>query len=137
MSTLVVNTLKAQSGAAAPDFENSSGVEIGMLVKAWCCIDGTSTVSYRDSFGCSSLTDNGSGDYTVHFTTDFSNINYSVACALPVINDQGATYGWGLKHDNGGQSSAPTSKTVSQCRFQARRESDYDIDFGHVMFIGN
>tara|TARA_R100000734_G_C3237126_1_gene43040 strand:- start:138 stop:566 length:429 start_codon:yes stop_codon:yes gene_type:complete len=136
-TTVVANTVKAQSGSAAPVFQDSSGTEKGRIVNAWCCIDGTGTVSYRDEFGCSTLVDNGTGDYTVNFDINFSNVNYSVACAGPVINDQGATYGWGLKHDNGGQSSAPTSKTVSSCRFQARRESDFDIDFGHIMFIGN
>ena len=104
-------------------------------VRAWATIDGTGTVSNRASGNVSSTTDNGSGDYTVNFTTNFPDANYSVACAIPVINDQGATYGWGLKHDNGGASSAPTSKTASECRFQARRESDFDIDFGHVMFV--
>ena len=104
-------------------------------VRAWATIDGTGTVNNRASGNVSSTTDNGTGDYTVNFTTAFPDVNYSVACALPVINNQGATYGWGLKHDNAGASSAPTTKTTSACRFQARRESDFDIDFGHVMFV--
>ena len=104
-------------------------------VRAWATIDGTGTVNNRASGNVTSTTDNGTGDYTVNFTTNFPDANYTVACAIPVINDQGATYGWGLKHDNAGQSSAPTSKTASECRFQARRESDFDIDSGHVMFV--
>ena len=104
-------------------------------VRAWATIDGTGTVNNRASGNVTSTTDNGTGDYTVNFTTNFPDANYTVACGGPVLNDQGATYGWGLKHDNAGQSSAPTSKTASECRFQARRESDFDIDSGHVMFV--
>jgi len=123
----VDNDLKADSG-----FGSTTTI---YGVRAWATIDGTGTVSNRASGNVSSTTDNGTGDYTVNFTTNFPDVNYSVACAIPVINDQGATYGWGLKHDNGGASSAPTTKTTSACRFQARRESDFDIDFGHVMFV--
>ena len=104
-------------------------------VRAWATIDGTGTVNNRASGNVTSTTDNGTGDYTVNFTTNFPDANYTVACAIPVINDQGATYGWGLKHDNNGASTAPTTKTTSACRFQARRESDFDIDSGHVMFV--
>ena len=104
-------------------------------VRAWVTIDGTGSVNKRASGNVTSVDDNGTGDYTVNFTNAFPDVNYCVACAGPVLNDQGATYGWGLKHNNGGQSSAPTTKTTSACRFQARRESDYDIDFGHVMFV--
>ena len=104
-------------------------------VRAWVTIDGTGSVNRRASGNVTSISDNGTGDYTVNFTNAFPDVNYCVACAIPVINDQGATYGWGVKHDNGGASSAPTTKTASACRLQARRESDYDIDFGHVMFV--
>jgi len=104
-------------------------------VRAWATIDGTGTVNNQASGNVSSTTDNGTGDYTVNFTNNFPDATYSVACAIPVINDQGATYGWGLKHDNNGASTAPTTKTTSACRFQARRESDFDIDAGHVMFV--
>jgi len=40
--------------------------------------DGTSTVSIRASYNVSSITDNGTGDYTVNFTTAFADANYSV-----------------------------------------------------------
>lgn len=35
-------------------------------------------VSIRDSYNVTSITDNGVGDYTVNWDTDFANINYSV-----------------------------------------------------------
>jgi hypothetical protein len=40
--------------------------------------NGTSTVAIRASGNVSSITDNGTGDYTVNFTTAMADINYSV-----------------------------------------------------------
>tara|TARA_R100000900_G_scaffold114184_1_gene89161 strand:+ start:178 stop:573 length:396 start_codon:yes stop_codon:yes gene_type:complete len=47
------------------------------LCKFWTQTDGTGTVSNRDSFNSSALTDNGTGDYTHTFTNAMSNNDYS------------------------------------------------------------
>lgn len=44
--------------------------------KAWVNFNGTGTVAIRASFNVSSITDNGTGDYTVNFTSAFSDANY-------------------------------------------------------------
>jgi len=49
--------------------------------KAWVNFDGTGTVAIRASYNVSSITDNGTGDYTVNFTTALADANYSVAGA--------------------------------------------------------
>jgi len=48
-------------------------------VKAWVNFDGTGTVAIRASYNVSSITDNGTGDYTVNFTNSLADANYSVA----------------------------------------------------------
>jgi hypothetical protein len=48
-------------------------------VKAWVNFNGTGTVAIRASLNVSSITDNGTGDYTVNFTTAISDANYAVA----------------------------------------------------------
>ena len=45
--------------------------------KAWCNFNGTGTIAFRDSHNCSSLTDNGTGNYSVSFTNNLANANYS------------------------------------------------------------
>ena len=45
--------------------------------RAWVNFNGTGTVAIRDSRNVSSITDNGTGDYTVNFTTDMPDANYS------------------------------------------------------------
>ena len=47
------------------------------LVKAWADIDGASD-AFRDSFNASSMTDNGSADYSMQVTNSLSNGNYSM-----------------------------------------------------------
>ena len=51
------------------------------VCKAWVNFDGTGVPTIRDSYNVSSITDNGTGDYTVNFATPMSNANYSVGLA--------------------------------------------------------
>ena len=46
--------------------------------RAWVNFDGTGTVAIRASGNVTSITDNGTGQYTVNFTTAMPNANYSV-----------------------------------------------------------
>ena len=52
--------------------------------KAWVNFNGTGTVAIRSSFNVSSITDNGTGDYTVNFTTAMPDTNY---CSVFSSND--------------------------------------------------
>jgi hypothetical protein len=46
--------------------------------RAWVNFNGTGTVAIRASGNVTSITDNGTGDYTVNFTTAMPDANYSV-----------------------------------------------------------
>lgn len=56
--------------------QNLSGVEV-YTAKAWVNFNGTGTVAIRASGNVSSITDNGTGDYTVNFTTAMADTNYA------------------------------------------------------------
>ena len=47
--------------------------------RAWVNFDGTGTVAIRASGNVSSITDNGTGDYTVNFTTAMPDANYAMS----------------------------------------------------------
>jgi hypothetical protein len=47
-------------------------------VRAWVNFNGTGTVAIRANYNVASITDNGTGDYTVNFTTAMPDANYSV-----------------------------------------------------------
>lgn len=55
-----------------------SGTAPIYMCRAWVNFNGTGTVAIRSSGNVSSITDNGTGNYTVNFTTAMSDANYSV-----------------------------------------------------------
>jgi hypothetical protein len=74
MSTLRLTTISNQGGTASVP----SDTVINGSAKAWVNFNGTGTVAIRASFNVSSITDNGTGDYTVNFTTAMPDANYAV-----------------------------------------------------------
>ena len=58
--------------------------------KVWVNFNGKNTVTIRGSFNVSSVTDNGTGDYTVNFTNNLTDANYVVATSMN-CNDFSAT----------------------------------------------
>jgi hypothetical protein len=82
---VVVSTLNNDTGVLA--------TQNGMtgIAKAWVNFNGTGTVAIRDSFNVSSITDNGTGDYTVNFTTAMPNANYAVASTGKFTSNDGAS----------------------------------------------
>jgi hypothetical protein len=57
---------------------NASGSAPVYACRAWVNFGGTGTPAIRASGNVSSITDNGTGDYTVNFTTAMPDANYSV-----------------------------------------------------------
>ena len=73
MSTIKTETLSTPSNATVPVDTVVNGT-----AKAWVNFNGTGTVAIRRAFNVSSITDNGTGDYTVNFTTAMTDANYAV-----------------------------------------------------------
>lgn len=67
MSTLAVNSI----------IPANAGSEDYFLARAWVNFNGTGTVAIRADGNVTSITDNGSGNYTVNFTTALADANYS------------------------------------------------------------
>lgn len=87
MSTLTVSTVKSNS-SSPPAFQNTSGTEIGTLCRAWVNFDGTGTVAIRAQFNVSSITDNGTGDYTVNFINAMTDANFAATVSSSVTTMQ-------------------------------------------------
>jgi len=71
MSTLKADTLVAADGTSPVTLTKQSAA------KMFHVFDGTGTVSTSSSFNVSSLTDEGTGDYTTTFSNAFSSANFS------------------------------------------------------------
>ncbi len=78
MSTLKTNTIQHLTSG----FNNivthtdGAGTVNAAHCRAWVNFDGTGTVAIRAQFNVNSITDNGTGDYTINFTNAFSDSNY-------------------------------------------------------------
>ena len=99
MSTLIATTIQGQGDAGAnikvgnaSTYVSDNGAvtqnTVQGLIKVWMTL-GVDAVQ-DDSFNCSSVDDDGTGDYGIHFTNDFSNALYSSAQAVTVtgLNDR-------------------------------------------------
>lgn len=75
--------------------------------RAWVNFNGTGTVAIRASGNVSSITDNGTGDYTLNFTTSMPDANYSASGVVGV--SPGATAGFTGVFDS---SAAPTTSAL-------------------------
>ena len=81
MSTLRLTTISNQSGS----FSVPSDTVINGSAKAWVNFNGTGVVAIRAAFNVSSITDNGTGDYTVNFTAALTDANYAVQCQVSAV----------------------------------------------------
>jgi len=80
------STLVIKNGVAntPPTVQDSAGTQIGTFCRAWVNFNGTTVTSpasmtgVNGSFNVSSVLDNGTGDYTVNFTTAMPDANYCV-----------------------------------------------------------
>ncbi len=78
----IITSAKIADGTIVNADINASAAIVGTKLsgindaKAWVNFNGTGTVAIRASFNVTSITDNGTGDYTVNFTNAFADTNY-------------------------------------------------------------
>jgi uncharacterized protein (AIM24 family) len=93
--SLLQNNTEAVSIDTSKNLKFNSGygsVATAYGCRAWVNFNGTGTVAIRGSGNVSSITDNGTGDYTINFTTAMPNVNYAftqhISCASTgALND--------------------------------------------------
>jgi uncharacterized protein (AIM24 family) len=71
------NMLYSDASGNAQINSGYGSLATGYVARAWVNFNGTGTVAIRASGNVSSITDNGTGDYTVNFTTAMPDANYS------------------------------------------------------------
>jgi len=93
--------------------------------KAWANLNGTGTIALRDSFNVSSLTDNGTGNYTVNLTNAMSNSDYAAFDFIEVTSSTGVSSG------------LSGSRTASAVRLNVYNVSGVNIDPDIVNFTAH
>ena len=126
MSTIKVTNLQDTSGT-----NSSTSEEIYQgRAKVWISFNGSGTVEIRDDFNVSTLTDNGTGDYTITFTTALANNDYALVTNQRLDTNGGAPniVHTGNEHDDntttsakivsgtGNQNAAGTSGSFADCK---------------------
>lgn len=109
MSTLKADTIQNTSGGAATLTKQHAA-------KSWVNFDGTAgTIAARDSFNVSSLTDNGTGLYSVNFNNNFSDGNYAGVGTIgnADVSNPGALKGCAIGHTASNLSVIESSNTSS------------------------
>jgi hypothetical protein len=105
----------AEGGTACGQFDSSSNfkfnsgygsVATAYGCRAWVNFNGTGTVAIRASGNVTSITDNGTGDYTVNFTTAMPDANYAIVGISNAAANTGKVVMW----------SGGTAPTVSLVR---------------------
>ena len=98
--------------------------------RAWVNFNGTGTVAIRDSGNVSSITDNGTGDYTINFTTAMPDANYA---ATSGIQKDGGTNDGNLYAQVGGYDSVP--QTAYATFVKTTRTSSIDPKDSQAIFV--
>ena len=116
MSTIKVTTIQDTSGG-----NSSTSEELFQgRAKAWVLFNGKNTVEIRDDFNVETLTDNGTGDYTITFTTAMASANYAVAGAIG---------------DDGNATAVPENFATSSVGLQAKYGSSSFADYAYTSVI--
>ena len=139
MSTVKVNTLTGTSTAGSITVTgegNSTTTNLQQgLAKAWINFNGTGTIASRDSFNVGSLTDNGTGDYTLNFSNNMNNANY--------FGNTGAAAGASASTFSSPytgasfSSSAPTTSAFRYANFHYNSATYKDVDYTSASIKGD
>lgn len=126
----------ADLSTGAPSWDSSGNLSfnsgygssaVGYGCRAWVNFNGTGTVAIRASGNVSSITDNGSGNYTVNFNTALPDANYAVVGAC----NNSSYFTDTLEPENYATSNI-TIATYSRGSSSTGASSQYDMTFVNV-----
>jgi hypothetical protein len=107
---------------------NGSAVAPAYIARAWAIIDGVDTTPALRASGsgnCSSVTDNGLGDYTLNFTTSMVDANYAVIISNIAYNGVNITVHAKLAMTGTAVSTTPALKTTTAVRIIISNGTSY------------
>ena len=126
MSTIKTTTLSTLDGTYTVPAETLARG----ACRAWVNFNGTGTVAIRASFNVSSVTDNGTGQYTVNFTTAMPDADYALAGTCRLDNLSGVSNMFMNQKRSGVQST-----TACDVSTQNQASSFVDCDRVFAVFI--
>jgi len=129
MSTLKVTNIQATGETAS---RAVSGV-----AAAWLSYNGDSA-TVRDSFNVSSVTDNGTGDYTTNIDNDMADASYAVAGAISAAGSVNSNVNVLQIHSSAaGTLAAPSASAFRAISIHDPNDVKQDVDYFTVTVHGD
>ena len=136
MSEIIVDDLTGKTSAGDITVTSEGGAATMQLqqglAKAWSTVDQGGTMAFLDSFNCASLTDNGTGQTTITFSSAFGNVNYAIGSTCE--QGSGSNDSRVLGREN------TTARATSSFPFfvlNVEITSLIDVDFANTIFHGD
>ena len=128
--------VNASISAAKLDGAQSGSAPI-YAARAWVNFNGISTVSITGSGNVSSITDNGTGDYTINFSTALPDTSYAVCGFSVALSSSNITGGSIVTYYPSGSSTyLPSTKTTGAARILVGNpNSGAMTDVGDISFM--
>jgi len=125
-----MSTIKSDNIATLAGVTTSMANAVNGSAKAWVNFNGTGTVAIRASYNVTSITDNGTGDYTVNFTNAMSDANYSVSAVPSPAAASSARMVCQVFTNSGGITTvAPSTSAFRLAAFNMPTATNYDPDY--------
>ena len=99
--------------------------------KAWVNFNGSGTIAARDSANVGSLTDNGTGDYTVNFSNSMGNVNYCLSLHATANTNFNNFQSYAVEEGTAATSSIRVGTNPE------RQNAREDVQFVHVSILGD
>jgi hypothetical protein len=126
LATTVASPTLTTPNINSAQFATVTGTAPIYPCRAWVNFNGTGTVAIRASGNVSSITDNGTGDYTVNFTTAMPDANYAQNVSASFSSGAYAETTIGLNFTSGFAVQAPTTSNFRFCLGYARGNTFID-----------
>ena len=113
----------------------TGGISQARIAKAWVNFNGTSTVAIRSSYNVSSITDNGTGDYTANLSTALSDTNGTAVAMTGYID-----HTWGVpmfKDVSGSNPLTTTQFRVATVEPETSSVTYFDQEQVSILIFGN
>jgi len=131
-------TINASTSTGLVQTADTSGIlniqsnGVNTNAQAWVNFNGVSTATIRASYNISSVTYNGTGDYTLNFTNAMTDTNYATIMSgtMDVVSS-GAQYWIGMRASSG----TPTTKTTSAVRVVSLQYNTAQIDSQQMSIV--
>ena len=140
MSKIEVNELAVRTGTnitvSSPiQGEGTAGIILNQgLIKAWTHFQGTGTAANVDGFNISSIDDDGTGDYGLHYTSNMGNSTYLVVNGM---DDDGVSTAGVLTDTTNGTMATGSVDFETFYLMTGDNRTNYDYSNAYLAIIGD